>query len=412
MKTIITILHILSIAFMNLLSKFFLALLLPLKLNVRYRNLKAVYSTRGPFLMLPNHTNQWDPFILSFPILRPIRWVASDAAFRDTFKFMMYMGGAIPKVKEQSDMITLQELKKAVALRHIGGIFPEGTQNWDGRSGELIPATAKLVRFLKVPVIVPVIKGGYLTKPRWTWGSRRCRIEVHFRRIIDAAEIKTIKLAEIERRIGEALTYDEYEWQKVTMAPIHSKRRAEHLELAHWACPSCEGIGTLSSEGNTLSCNCGYSLEVDRYGFFLYPGDGPSFAHPADWISWQNNMLIGIIREKLEASTFGGETDPVILRDSDVILKRGARAQPMQQVHSGEARLYRDRIEVGDIGREIRVFPLKETTAGNTFKQQKFEFRFEKAQYRFRFPNRSVSGYKWEIAYKGLRQELVERGEW
>jgi hypothetical protein len=50
---------------------------------------------------------------------------------------------------------------------------------------------------------------------------------------------------------------------------------------------------------------------------------------------------------------------------------RGARAQPMIQVHEGEARLYRDRIEVGDIGGEVKVFPLKETTAANTFKQQK-----------------------------------------
>jgi hypothetical protein len=65
---------------------------------------------------------------------------------------------------------------------------------------------------------------------------------------------------------------------------------------------------------------------------------------------------------------------------------RGARAQPMIQVHEGEARLYRDRIEVGDIGGEVKVFPLKETTAANTFKQQKFEFRFEKAQYRSVFP--------------------------
>lgn len=412
MKIIITFLHLIAIGIMNFFAKIILFFAVVFVHNVHYKNLKAVYSTRGPFLILPNHTNQWDPFLVSFPILRPIRWVASDAAFRDAFKTVLLLGGAIPKVKEQSDMVTIQELKKAIALRHIGGIFPEGTQNWDGRTQELIPATAKLVRFLKVPVIVPVFKGGYLTKPRWTWKSRRCRIEVHFKRVIDSEEIKTLKLAEIEQRITEALEYDEYEWQKTAMVPIHSEKRAEHLELAHWACPSCENIGSLHSQGNAVECTCGYTVNIDRYGFFQYPESGPSFPHPADWISWQNNLLISRIREKIERANTGGDSDPVLLKDSDIVLMRGARAQPMMQVHEGEARLYRDRIEVGDVGGEVKVFPLKETTAANTFKQQKFEFRFEKAQYRFRFPSRRISGYKWEIAYKGLRDILVNRGEW
>ncbi len=399
-------------AMMNLLSKFVLAFVVPFILHVRYRNIREVYSTRGPFVFLPNHTNQWDPFIICFALLRPIRWVASDAAFRDTSKNLLLFGGVIPKVKEQSDMITIEGLRKAIALRYPVGIFPEGTQTWDGRTQELIPATAKLVRFLKVPVIVPIYKGGYLTKPRWSWKIRPSRIEVHFNRIIDAEEIKTMKLAEIERRISEALDHDEYEWQKENMVLIRSRYRAEHLELAHYLCPSCVTIGNLKSEGNTLFCSCGYTVDVDRYGFFVYPENGPGFESPRDWIQWQNGFLVDRIKDDLDTAARGGEADPVLLRDSNVTLAKGERVMPMMPVHSGEARLYRNRIEVGDIGSEIISFPLKETTAANTFKQQKFEFRYDKAQFRFRFPTRNISGYKWEIAYKGLRNILVERGEW
>ena len=82
--------------------------------------------------MLPNHTNHWDPFILSWITPHPIRWVASDAALRDAFRKMLLAVGVIPKVKEQSDMITVQELRKSMAQKTIAGIFPEGTQNWDG----------------------------------------------------------------------------------------------------------------------------------------------------------------------------------------------------------------------------------------------------------------------------------------
>ncbi|RKX95368.1 MAG: hypothetical protein DRZ90_10380, partial [Spirochaetes bacterium] len=119
------------------------------------------------------------------------------------------------------------------------------------------------------------------------------------------------------------------------------------------------------------------------------------------------------IKEALDSGTAGiGEADPVLLRDPDVTLMKGERAKPMKPVLTGEARLYRDRIEVGETGGEIVSLVLKETTAANTFKQQKFECRYEKNQYRLQQPNRSASGYKWEVAYKGLRSLLVERGEW
>ncbi len=407
------ILFVLINALMNLISKFVLGVVIPIKLNVRYKNIKVVYSTRGPFMFLPNHTNQWDPFILCFAMLRPIRWVASDGVIRDLVKNLIIWGGVIPKVKGQSDMITIEGLKKAVSMGYPVGIFPEGEQSWDGRSKELIPATAKLVRFLKVPVIVPIFKGGYLTKPRWSWQIRRTRIDVHFTRIIDGEEIKTMKLAEIERRINEALKHDDYEWQKENMVPIHSRKRAEHLELVHYLCPSCETVGNMKSKGNTLFCSCGYKVEIDRYGFFQYPQGGPDFDSPGSWVKWQDRLLVLRIKEALDSGTAGiGEADPVLLRDPDVTLMKGERAKPMKPIVTGEARLYRDRIEVGETGGEIISLVLKETSAANTFKQQKFEFRYEKNQYRLQQPNRSASGYKWEVAYNGLRKLLVERGEW
>jgi len=408
MNIVKTVLFVLINALMNFISKFVLAVIIPLKLNVRYRNIKVVYSTPGPFVFLPNHTNQWDPFLLCFALLRPIRWVASDGVIRDLVKHLIIWGGVIPKVKGQSDMITIEGLRKAIAMGYPVGIFPEGEQTWDGRTKELIPATAKLVRFLKVPVIVPIYHGGFLTKPRWSWQTRRTRIDVHFTRIIDREEIKTMKLAEIERRINEALKHDDYKWQKENMVPIRSSKRAEHLELAHYICPSCETVGNMRSKNNTLFCSCGYSVEIDRYGFFQYPAEGPSFDSPADWMTWQNRLLLDRIGDALD----GKDADPVLLRDPDITLMRGERAGKMKPVLKGEARLYRDRIEVGDPGNETISFILKETTAANTFKQQKFEFRYEKKQFRLQQPNRSASGLKWEVAYNGLRNLLVERGEW
>ncbi len=413
MNKISSILHAIVIVLMNVISKPILMVLMFLRLNVRYKNLREIYTTRGPFLLLPNHTNAWDPFILSFIIPRPIHWVASDGAFRDSLlKVLMLMGGAIPKIKEQSDLLTLQAVKQAITMGHAVGIFPEGGQTWDGCSLDLIPATAKLIRYLKVPVLVPIIQGGYLTKPRWAWGIRRCRIEVHFKRIINFEEIATLKLAEIEQRLKGAIVQDDYKWQKKAMVPIVGERRAEKLELAFYACPSCEEIGTMTSLGNTLTCQCGYLVSIDRYGFFNYLKDGPSFDSPRDWIEWQNFLLIEKFRDAINGMGEDLNGGPVLLQDSAIRLMMAKRAMPMRPIHQGDARLYPSRIEVGNIGGEIITFPLREISAVTTFKQQKFEFRYDKNQYRFAMPNRSISGYKWEIAYKGLRQILVERGAW
>ncbi|OQX29566.1 MAG: hypothetical protein B0D92_03085 [Spirochaeta sp. LUC14_002_19_P3] len=413
MRIVLDIFHAIIIWMMNIVAKLPLAILMFIRLNVRYKNLRDIYTTRGPYLVLPNHTNQWDPFILSFIFPRPVHWVASDGAFRDSMlKAFMLLGGAIPKIKEQSDLITLNAIKRSISMGHCAGIFPEGEQTWDGRSLPLIPATAKLVRHLKIPVIIPIIKGGYLTKPRWAWGIRRCRIEVHLKRVINSSEIKSLKLSEIERRLRETIVQDDYAWQNSAKVPIAGEKRAEHLELAFFACPSCEGIGTLHSKGNSLACACGYSIYVDRYGFFQYPPEGPDFASPADWKNWQNAMLSEKIKDEIDQAELNGNSDPVLLRDANITLMKAKRAMPMRPIYRGEARLYKNRLEIGNEGCSAMVFPLKDISAVNTFKQQKFEFRFEKNQHRLAMPSRHVSGYKWEVAYKGLRRLLVERGLW
>jgi hypothetical protein len=353
---------------------------------------------------MPNHVNQWDPFLISYLVPHPVRWVAADAAFRDSTKWALIAIGAIAKVKEQSDIMTIQAVKNAMDVGSIAGIFPEGQQNWDGRTRPLIPATAKLIRFLKVPVIVAIITGGYLSKPRWSWIARRARVEIHFHQAISAEELKTMKLSEIENRLNESLKYDEYAWQKEALVPLKSEQRAEHLELAHWACPSCRDMDSMRSDGNRLFCSaCGYEVFINKYGFFEYPDAGPSFNHPGDWNSRQKELLEEDLHNRLESGP-----DTVLLRESELTLMRGLRAMPMLPEFTGEARLYGNRIEVGNGGDNPLVYPFKGVSDVNVFKQQNFEFRYDKAMYRLSFHHLYISGYKWETAYKILNDKLLQ----
>lgn len=408
MRKIISIIYATAILLTNILFRFPVLLLLRIRLNVRYKNIREVHSIKGPCVILPNHTNQWDPFIISCAMSRPIHWVASDGVFRDSgLKALLLLCGTIPKIKEQSDMMTLERIRWTIKMGHSVGIFPEGEQNWDGRSLKTIESTAKLLRFLKVPVLVPLIKGGFITKPRWAWGVRRCMIEVSFKKLIGADEIKTMKLTEIQKRMADFIVHDDYEWQKHMKIPIAGECRAEHMELAHYICPSCEKIGELRSQANDLSCSCGYSVHVDRYGFLHYPEAGPVFQHPQEWRLWQEAKMLQKLKSQLENEL--SDENTVLLQDEGVTLKQAKRAEKMHTVLQGEARLYRNRIEVGNKTDSFGIFPLKSLTAITTFKQQYFEFRFKKNQYRFVMPSRNVSGYKWEVAYKILCQLLPEQ---
>jgi 1-acyl-sn-glycerol-3-phosphate acyltransferase len=388
----------------NYVAKIPLGWMLWTRLGVTFRNLRLLYTLKPPYLILPNHTNQWDPLMICWANPRPIRWVAADANFRSGFRFLMRIAGTIPKAKEQSDLDTIKELTIVNAARGIPGIFPEGGQNWDGVTGVFIPATAKLVRFLKVPVVVPVIKGGYLSKPRWSWTINRGKVVVEFRLAITGEEIKTLKLGEIEERLRFHLDHDDYAWQREVMVPLKGEDRAEHLELALWACPSCREIGTLRSNGNTMGClSCGYEISVDRYGFIQYPESGPTFGSPHEWDQWQRRELADRFRRMI-----GAKENPLLLEDGEITLMKAESRGPYRPVANGSARLYTDRIEFHTETGEKHVFSLPDVLGITVFKQHKLEFRYERDTYFFLIRNQYTSAYKWYIAYHTLRAVLSE----
>ncbi len=83
-----------------------------------------------PFLLLANHTNFWDPFLLSLYTPEPIYFVTADEYFRNPFlKFLLGLAGAIPKSKFISDQMTVIDIFRIKRKGGVIGIFPEGKRN-------------------------------------------------------------------------------------------------------------------------------------------------------------------------------------------------------------------------------------------------------------------------------------------
>jgi len=161
------------------------ALLAPLLVwfyRLQTENLAVFRRIRPPYLVIPNHVMTWDPVIASCFVREPIHFVASDANFRSSFfSFWLRRVGAIAKSKLMDDFGTLRTIMRFLRDGKVVGLYAEGQRTWDGRTQPIIPSTAKLVKAARVPVIVPVMKGAYLSLPRWAFRSRRGSIIIDYR---------------------------------------------------------------------------------------------------------------------------------------------------------------------------------------------------------------------------------------
>jgi 1-acyl-sn-glycerol-3-phosphate acyltransferase len=274
------------------------------RFRVRVYRHGAAATLRPPYLVLANHVNFWDPFLVAFAFDRPINFLAADGNFRGRLmRRLMTAAGSIPKAKARTDMESLRYLQRRVTEGGIVALFPEGQRTWDGATRPMLPATPKLARLLDAPVIMVHLRGAYLSTPRWATNLRRGRLEMHISRILTRDELRSLPRNEINRRINDALIFDEGPWQDATGVPFVGRDRAEHLERAFYLCPDCGSWGTIRSRECTADCiACGWSAWMGASGkLYRRTGDTassllPAVFRPTDWSRAQDNELRRSIR--------------------------------------------------------------------------------------------------------------------
>ncbi len=372
-------------------------------LYVRYRptvvNHEVVKGRPGPFLILGNHVMNADPMLISRYIDQRVHYVANDAVFRSpVMAFFMKLVGGIPKSKSVNDMETIRHVMDIRRDGGVIGIFPEGQTSWDGRTGPIIESTAKLVRLLKIPVIAAINKGGYLAFPRWALKRRKGPIQIEFSQILSVEEIKQLDVDGIYTRIRTALNFDASAFARDKGLDYISKRGAEGLERALYACPRCSQFGTLETGANRLSCrNCGYRAIYDSRGHFVKEnpdsdGAGPIFTNMGDWGDWQRKLLA----KHMEASS----TERQIIGDR-VRIFTGYRRKKMIPYCMGSMQLYADRLEICPRLKKQMHIPLAAIGGASIFKQDRLEFYFEGTLYRCTFPGRKSSALIYLDAING-----------
>ncbi len=350
---------------------------------------------KGPFILIGNHTNNFDGLFLQCFFSRPIRFVVTDGVFKKkVLSRLLHLVDYIPKRKSVSDVAAIRQIIDVVRRGGIVGIFPEGGRNWDGMTGPITPATFRLIEMLKIPVVAAKLCGAYLSEPRWADTKRHGRVEVHLDAIIQEGE--DLSLEEVQKRVLKALTHNEYDWQREARIPFRGRSLSKGLERLMFMCPACGALGTVTSSGKSVWCTaCNARFALDVYGF-LHSDSGELPADSLDRISsWQQGQLRSLFAAHPEANR-------LIADDGGILLSAKTREEPYKVIDGGKAVLTRQQIIIGRYG-----FDLAGISGINVYFQSLLEFRYQSVDYRIGFESPHVSAYKWQCAVDLARERIT-----
>lgn len=377
-----------------------------LKYRIRSGNAKLFRTLKPPFLLIPNHVGMFDPPMVNAFVPYRIHFVMADTNLRTRLGQWAFgkLCRVIPKTKAVSDSSTVRRMIALARKKRVVCIFAEGRSSWDGVTHEIFFSTSKLIKILKVPVVVPLIQGGYLTHPRWGTSVRPGRMVIRYQKLFDGPELRKMTPEAIHDRLQKAMWNDDYEYQRRTGLRFKSKKGAEYLERVLYACPACYAVEKMRSEGNRFFCTaCGFENEWTPEGY-LRPLNRPDqpVRSMTDWVRWQNGFC-GEMISKLKKEK---SIEPVF-SDEGVILKKGRKMEPLETVTAGKMVLYLDRFCL--IGEdEERVFPIERTDGIQVLLANQFEFYFGGAVYKFEFSNPRCSGFKYMNAIQKIAPQKTE----
>ncbi len=224
----------------------------------------------GPFVLLADHANTGDAYVLAALLPRLPRFMANLEGVSPLKAALADLVGAYGRRKGATDLAALRRTFALAASGESLAIFPEGDRSWDGAAAPLRPGSARLVKKLSLPLVVARQRGNYLAAPRWAKTRRMGPWIVEFS-VFDSGEVERLSEPLLESIIARAMEKDEIPEALERGLFFWGEGLAEGIERLLWRCPVCgkaegpEGRGSaLAGSGDELAClRCGARWRVD-----------------------------------------------------------------------------------------------------------------------------------------------------
>jgi len=285
-----------------------------LRINkVRMKGLKP------PYLVLGSHHAFMD-FCVTPLALFPHRanYVSELEGFEAYGEWPYRQIGCLGTRKFVNDLSLVKNIKRVIDRKGILALYPEARYANVGTNSKLPESVGKLANYLKVPVVVINMQGNYLQSPIWNLNIRENAIlNTTITQVFTKKELAEATVSEINAKLQEFLTYDEYAWQYETKQAITYEKRAEGIELALYQCPMCKCEFQMASENADIFCRqCGERFHMSKYGKVEHliskqqtknyvvkelndetPDIIVDFSHIPNWYEWERNQVMQEIEE-------------------------------------------------------------------------------------------------------------------
>lgn len=353
----------------------------------RYENAFLQPEPAAPCLVVSNHTTNYDPIFLGLSFKRHMYFVSSEHVLRAGLGAWLLRRFIAPIARQKgtTDAAAAMAILRKLRGGHSVCMFAEGNRCFNGLTGDIFPATGKMVKAADCALVTFRLEGGYFSEPRWGLHIRRGRIRGGVVRVYAPEEIKTMSAQELNAAIAADIFEDAYARQEKQRISFRGRRIAEKLETALFICPECGALGKLQSRGNLFSCACGMQARCGADGFFEA---GAPFPTVAAWDRFQMAKLPDFLH---------GDASAPICADAGLNLRRLDGRRLFTEA-SGTLSLYPHKLVLG-----AHSFPLLEIADMAIVGRSRILFTWKDRQYEIGGP-KDFCGRKYLLFYRLLRQ--------
>ncbi len=265
------------------------AVFLRIKFGYTYERAKNLPKT--PYIVLSNHTTDFDPLFVGVSFRRQMYFVGSEhiARWKTAYKFIKFGFDPILRYKGTSAAHAILEVLRRIRKGANVCMFAEGVRSWDGMPSPIADTTGQLIKSAKCALVTYKTVGGYFVSPMWSkGGTRRGYIHGSVVAVYTKEQIAEMSIDEINEIIRRDLYENAYERQLASPKKYKGKSLAYQMESLLYICPFCSCRDSMHSEGDTVKCKCCEgSFRYDEYGML----DGLEHKTVKELSDWQKRRL-------------------------------------------------------------------------------------------------------------------------
>lgn len=371
------------------------------RLLLKYRTI-VTWHAKPPkdsgYLLVANHANRNDPFLIGHHLRTPINYMANVDGVTGFNKVMSSGLGCFNIKKGRPDSQAFVSAMNILKQGYSVGIFVEGDRSWFGETKEFSTAAVSLAKKMGVPILMAKVTGHYIARPRWSDVARKGRILVDFD-LIKAEEVKRLSRDEIRDKIANHIQNNDFTDERLKSIRFSGKNLAVGVKNILWKCPHCNADDSIVGKENIITCKaCGSKFDIDAKQN-ISDAEGilaKNDLHTIqDWCKWEIKLATEFINKTPEG---------VILRDTQVELFNEPRENEWNSLGKGTLEMTKEAIVWH--GKEDIVFDkadiLNIVDNFNVFSLLNLK------RERYKVVLHSTSSFKWERFLEIMMKETGE----